>query len=148
MVMMVSSGLKVRLASLYGWVMRTHLVHAGHQLDQPRIDLAAADHAQHDARRAGRSVHVHSEFDELRDHRFDFGVARPLFHDNNHDYSASVFVPSAFSASPLRFEALNAARLVHDAFVQPGDGVAVERPVQRCVHLPTCAITAASRAGS
>ena len=149
-VMMVSSAWKVRLASLYGCVMRTHLVHAGHQLDQPRVDLAAADHAEHDARGAGRPVHVHAEFDELRDHRFDFRVTRPFLHYDNHDLiSAFRFQISDFVLRYLffvillvvlrvafRFDALNAARFVHDAFVQPRHRVAVERPAERFVHLP------------
>jgi hypothetical protein len=60
------------------------LVDTRHQLDQPRVDLAATHHAEHDARRTGRAMHVHAEFDELRDHRFDFGVAGALFHHYNH----------------------------------------------------------------
>ena len=43
----------------------------------------------------------------------------------------SAFLPRV----AFRFEALNAARFVHDAFVEPRDRIAVERPAERFVHL-------------
>jgi hypothetical protein len=98
--------------------------------------------------RRRRSVHVHALFHELGDHGFDFRIRRPLFHDYNHGGS----LLSAISAIAigfvlrylffvllcvaLRFDALNAARFVHDAFVQPRHGVAVERAAEGFIYLP------------
>ena len=54
-------GLEGAAGQLVGLRDAQHFVHAVHQLDQPRIDLAAADDAEHDARRAGRAMHVHAQ---------------------------------------------------------------------------------------
>ena len=51
----VSSGLKVRLASLYGSRDAQHLVHAVEQLDQPGVGLPLPDGAEHRARDARSS---------------------------------------------------------------------------------------------
>ena len=70
---------------------------------RPRIDLAAADHAEHDARRAGRAVHVHAELDQVGDHRLDLRVRRPFLHHDNHGptlaSAADVGAPRRASAS-------------------------------------------------
>ena len=67
---------------------------------------------------------VHSLFDELRDHRFDFGFARPFLHYNNHDLSFGL-LGRPFLLVSFCFDTLNAARFIHDAFVQSCDGVAI-----------------------
>ena len=70
------SGLKVRLASLYGSVMRTHFLHAVEHLEQPRVELPlAADRAEHRAQRAGGAVHVETHLGQLRDDALNLLVA-------------------------------------------------------------------------
>ena len=80
----VFSGLKVRLASLYGSRDAQHFVHAVLDLDQLRIAGAVADGANDRARRARRSMHVKPHLDELRDHRLNLRFGCPLLHDDNH----------------------------------------------------------------
>jgi hypothetical protein len=46
-------GLEGAARELVGLRDAQYFMHPFHQLDQPRIHLAAADHAQHDALRAG-----------------------------------------------------------------------------------------------
>ena len=57
--MTVLSGLNVRLASLYGSVIRSDLLHAVEHLEQPRVELPLpTDSAEHRSQRARRPVHV------------------------------------------------------------------------------------------
>ena len=60
-------------------------MHAVEDADQLRVDLVRADDAEHRARRARRSVHVHAQFDEARDHRVDLRLGGPFLHYDDHD---------------------------------------------------------------
>ena len=82
-VMTVSSGLNVRLASLYGSVMRStsctpssSSISRGSTLPLPTTPSTVRDAPD-------RSVHVHAELHEMGDHLLHLRVARPLLH---HDY--------------------------------------------------------------
>ena len=74
----VLSGLKVRLASLYGSEMRTHLVHAVEHLDQPGIGPPLSDRAEHRPGHAGRPMDVHAHLHETRDDLLDLRFASPV----------------------------------------------------------------------
>ena len=78
-------GLEGAAGELVGLADAQHFVDAVEHLDEARVDLAAADDAEHGARGAARAVHVHAELDEVGDDLFDLRVARALFHDDNHD---------------------------------------------------------------
>ena len=87
------SGLNVRLASLYGSVMRSDLLHAVEHFQQPRIAGAVpADGADDRPKRAGRSVHVEAHFHQLRDDPLYLVVAGPLLHHYDHKYLVETIV--------------------------------------------------------
>ena len=62
-----------------------HFVHAIENPDQLRVDLVRADDAEHGARRTGRSVHVHAQFDKARNHHVDLRLGGPFLHYDDHD---------------------------------------------------------------
>ena len=128
MVMTVSSGLNVRLASLYGSVMRTHLVHAVEHLEQRGSPVAsAADGADDRAARAGGPVHVEAHLHQLRDHALNLLFGRALLHHHDHGVLRHS-CPSEFTDVLLRRGSpLEPPRLVDDALEQPRDRVVVER---------------------
>ena len=85
----VFSGLKVRLASLYGSVMRSTSWTPSSTSISARIRAARCpDGAEHRARRAGRAVHVDAHLDELRDDLLDLRFGRAFLHHHNHDFDA------------------------------------------------------------
>ena len=157
MVTTVSSGLKVRLASLYGSVMRSTSCTPSSMLDELRVDLVRADDAEHRARRAGRAVHVHAQLDQPRDDRVDLRLGGAFFHYDDHDAHSHCLpdglprrTPPLGSATPvatLGLLAFGAARLVDDAFEDPHDGFAVSGPASSVAACRTCASTCASRSG-
>ena len=85
--MTVFSGLNVRLASLYGSVIRTHLLHAVQHLEQPRIALRGRRRPRRSpcaARRVDRCtsnpISTSCAIDPLH-----LLVGRPFLHHHNHD---------------------------------------------------------------
>ena len=80
----VASGLKVRLASLYGSVMRSTSCTPSSISISAVIRLPLADGAEHRSRDAGRAVDVHPHLDQPRDHLLDLRFGRPFFHHYNH----------------------------------------------------------------
>ena len=80
----VFSCLNVRLASLYGSVIRSTSCtpgctssSCGSPLPLPTAPITVRDDAR-------RSVHVESHLDELRDDRLDFGLRGPFLHHDDH----------------------------------------------------------------
>ena len=132
--MTLFSGLNVRLASLYGSVIRKHLLHAVEHLEQPRIRSAvAADRADHGAQRAGRSMHVEPHFHELRDDALHLLVGGALLHHYDH---MNLFEPFILLGPPRRTlrscpglvrDPLQSPRFVDDALEQPLHRRIVER---------------------
>ena len=91
-VMTVFSGLNVRLASLYGSVIRsTSCTPSSTSSSRGSPCAIAADRADHGPQRARRAVHVESHLHELRDHALDLLVGRAFLHDHNHDVPASCY---------------------------------------------------------
>ena len=80
----VSSGLNVRLASLYGSEMRTTSCTPSSISIEPGVGLPLPDGAEDGARHAGRAVHVHAHLDQPRDDVLDLRLGRPFFHHDNH----------------------------------------------------------------
>ena len=84
--MTLFSGLNVRLASLYGSVMRTTSCTPSSTSRSLGSRCApATDRANHRAQRAARPVHIESHLDQLRDHPLHLFVRRPFLHDHNHN---------------------------------------------------------------
>ena len=86
-VMTVFSGLNVRLASLYGSVMRSTSCTPSSTSISRGSTLAAADRADHRARRAGRPVHVEAHLDQVRDDLLNLFLGRAFLHHDDHDQS-------------------------------------------------------------
>jgi guanyl-specific ribonuclease Sa len=80
--------LKVRLASLYGSVMRS-TSWTPSSSSSSALSGAPADRAEHGARDAGRSVHVHAHLDEALDDLFDLRLGGPFFHHYDHGFFSS-----------------------------------------------------------
>ena len=80
----VSSGLKVRLASLYGSEMRTTSCTPSSISIEPWIGMALTDRPEHRPGHARRPVHVHAHLDEPRDDLLDLRFGRALLHHHYH----------------------------------------------------------------
>ena len=132
----VSSGLKVRLASLYGSEMRSTSCTPSSISISPVSGLPLPDGAEHRARDAGRAVHVHAHLDEARDDLFDLRFGRPFFHHYDHGFCRLQYllhrscsaVPAVARASSCTTRRSSAPRFVDDALEQPRDRVGPERP--------------------
>ena len=111
-----------------------HLVDAVQQLDQPRVDLAAADHAEHRARGAGRAVHVHAHLHEVGDDRAR--SARSVARSFITTTMTSALSPARRLAAlhrRSRLQPLEPPRLVDDPLEQPRDGIGGRAGLRGCV---------------
>src|SRR6266850_1189196 len=61
-----------------------HLVDAVEDADQLGVDLVGADDAQHGSRHPRRTVNVHPQLDEARDHGIDLRLGGALVHYDDH----------------------------------------------------------------
>ncbi len=73
-----AAGALVRLAD------PQHLVDAVEDPDQLGIDLVGADDAEDGARDAGRTVHIHPQLDQARNHRINLRLGGALVHYDDH----------------------------------------------------------------
>src|SRR4029078_5468881 len=142
----VLSGLNVRLASLYGSVMRRAprtpprtsstatphcLCHAPAPSERRAVELPGpAYRAQHGAQRAGRPVHVESHLDQLGDDALHLRVGRPLLHYDNHVCVLLFYFQRAATRRLPGLQFLSVPfeppRFVDDALEQPADGGRVQ----------------------
>ena len=123
----VSSGLKVRLASLYGSVMRSTSCTPSSSSISSLSTLCPARPTPSTVRvTPGRPVHVHAQLDEAGDDRLDLRLGGPFFHDDDHDSTPPLLrICTPLSRSRLVLAvhgaAFGAPRFVDDPLEQPDD---------------------------
>ena len=127
----VPSGLNVRLASLYGSVMRSDFVHAVHHLNQCRIHFVRSHHTEDGAVDARRSVHVHARVDQRRDDLLDLRLGRALFHHHHHGYRSSPFPACLCAVARSMRRASSMMRSNTRTMASPSSGLPVCLPCDR-----------------